>query len=594
MVTSDPDIVIANAGPDDSLSCDVLMVTLQASPVGDQYTYQWSGPGINITNEHLPNPVVTVDGTYTLVVTNQSTGCVSAPDEVTIVNIVTQIIAIIQSENMEFDCYITEVDLDATQSTNGPNIVYIWFDENGDIVGNSPILQVSSAGSFMFTVIDTISGCYDTASIDIRDLRVYPPVDAGSPQQIDCNNPTVILNEGAVNEWPDVIYQWTGPDGGILSPDTLLSITVGLPGEYHLMALDTALGCKNEDSVLVIDMTALPIADIGVLETFTCVDETAMLDIGSSDTGAEISYEWNGPLVNGVTGTLIEPTQPGLYHLTVINESTGCEASDSVLLEIPTPPDGLDADLKIPVCFGDASGSIMVSDVTGGTPPYLYSLNGGDQQVDPLFENLPAGTYQVEVTDANGCTYAQSFTIADGLELTIDIGPDIDLELGDSIILNANVSLPWSQIDSIVWSPGDHLSCTHCFNPVLYAIFDQVITATVYTSGCEASDQLTLRVDMDANVYIPNVFSPNGDGINDHVTVFADPRVKEVIFLEIFDRWGNQVFVGHNFQPNDPLLGWDGTFKNKPMNPAVFAYVAKVELINGVQIPLKGDITLLR
>jgi gliding motility-associated-like protein len=224
----------------------------------------------------------------------------------------------------------------------------------------------------------------------------------------------------------------------------------------------------------------------------------------------------------------------------------------------------------------------------------MYSLNGDTLTSIPIFEDLSAGTYNVEVIDANGCSYNQSFTIADGLPLTIDIGPDLELELGDSIILYANVSFPWSQLDSIVWGSGNYLSCTHCQNPTLYAMLDTIITATVYTEGCEASDQLTLRVDVDANVYIPNVFHPNGDGINDFVTVFADPRVKKVVYLEIFDRWGNMVFKRHEFPANDPLLGWDGSFKGKPMNPAVFAYHARVELINGEQRTYKGDITLIR
>ena len=103
-----------------------------------------------------------------------------------------------------------------------------------------------------------------------------------------------------------------------------------------------------------------------------------------------------------------------------------------------------------------------------------------------------------------------------------------------------------------------------------------------------------LDVDEDADVYIPNVFHPDGDHVNDHVTVFADPRVKRVVYLEIFDRWGNMVFKKYDFLPNEPLLGWDGTFKGKPMNPAVFAYIARVELINGAQVGYKGDITLLR
>ncbi|HJW29736.1 MAG TPA: gliding motility-associated C-terminal domain-containing protein, partial [Saprospiraceae bacterium] len=151
-----------------------------------------------------------------------------------------------------------------------------------------------------------------------------------------------------------------------------------------------------------------------------------------------------------------------------------------------------------------------------------------------------------------------------------------------------------SQVDSLVWALGDHLSCTHCINPTLYGLFDEIITATVYAGGCVDSDMLALRVDVDAKIYIPNVFSPNGDGINDHVTVFTDDKVRKIVYLEIFDRWGNQVFVANNIEPNDPLLGWDGSFKGKPMNPAVFAYIARVELINGQQIDRKGGITLVR
>jgi gliding motility-associated-like protein len=345
---------------------------------------------------------------------------------------------------------------------------------------------------------------------------------------------------------------------------------------------------------MVTDMSDFPAANIGLLEPFSCIDSVAMLDIGTSDTGDTISYVWNGPSISNVNTLVIEPTEPGQYILKVTNDLTGCEALDTIQLVLPDEPDGLDVDIDLPVCFGDSSGSVLVTNVTGGTPAYLYSLNGDDLTADPLFENLLAGTYMIEVVDGNGCTYGETFVVPDGQLLTIDIGPDIDLDLGDSVILWADVSFPWSQVDSLVWAAGDHLSCTHCFTPTLYAIEDEVISATVYSGGCMASDSLRLRVDVDADVYIPNVFSPNDDGINDHVTVFADPRVRKVVFLEIFDRWGNQVFVGHDFLPNDPVLGWDGTFKNKPMNPAVFAYVAKVELINGQQVSFKGDITLLR
>ena len=92
---------------------------------------------------------------------------------------------------------------------------------------------------------------------------------------------------------------------------------------------------------------------------------------------------------------------------------------------------------------------------------------------------------------------------------------------------------------------------------------------------------------VDGAAGFPPAFTPNGDGNNDVLEVYGTGLA--TVKMKIFNRWGEKIFDTGN-----QWGGWDGTFKNKPMNPAVFAYVAKVELINGVQIPLKGDITLLR
>jgi gliding motility-associated-like protein len=592
MVDLDPSAVIADAGPNFFFSCDITSVTLQGGPVGPDYSYQWSGPGINATNENDVNPVITVPGLYSLIVTDNVSQCVSLPDTVLIQDISLVIVAIIQDPD-NLDCFSTTIDLDATGSSSGPNIVYLWYDEDGNPIGSSPILNIQQGGMFTFVVMDTMSGCFEDTSVTVQELITFPPVDAGDSAQIDCNNPTVWLNQGGQG-LNDVIYQWTGPAGGILSTDTLLSILVGTPGYYYLTATHTLSHCDNVDSVLVTDMTILPLADIDVVENISCTDSLALLTIGTSSTGPGITYTWSGQGVNGNTATQIEPSLPGQYTLTVLNELTGCESSTSANITLPQEPQDLLVDIELPICAGDSSGSIDVLSVTGGTPPYIYTLGNNPSQSSPLFDSISAGTYTLTVIDGNGCSYSESITVVDGQVLTINIGPDLELELGESVTLWADVNFPWSQIDSIVWTPGEILSCTHCINPELVALNDATISATVYTGGCEATDELLLLVDVNADIYIPNVFSPNDDGINDHVTVFTDDKVRRVVYLEIFDRWGNQVFVGEDFAPNDPLLGWDGTFKGKKMNPAVFAYIAKVELINGDHLSRKGDITLLR
>jgi gliding motility-associated-like protein len=592
IVTADMNVIIADAGADAFFSCMIDSVILHAGPLGPDLIYQWTGPGIDSSNEHLINPVILVPGVYTLVVSNTITGCISVPDSVVVTDISSNIVAVIQ-DPLSLNCFSTSIDLDGTESSSGVNIVYLWLDDEGHEIGHTASIDVNSAGTYMFIVRDTISGCFDNDTVVVADLSIYPPINAGDPQQLNCINRFVILNDSATYNLPNIILHWEGPLGGILSNPDSLSILVGSAGEYILSATDTILGCTNSDSVLVTDISVLPIADIEVLQQFNCTDNTAILDIGNSSTGIDVHYLWNGPSVDSSTTEMIEPTEPGYYYLTVFNDSTGCNAIDSVQLLLPVIPYAADVDVKSPYCLGDSSGSITVQNVMGGVEPYTYSINGLDPQSSPSFNNLAPGTYILTVTDANGCSFQESYVITGGTFVTIDIGPDIELDYGDSIQLDPVINLPWNLVDSIVWT-GQNLSCTHCINPTLYGFINQIITATVYVGGCQADDHLVLHVDLHPEVYIPNVFSPNGDGKNDWVTVFANDRIKKVVYLEIFDRWGNNVFKATDFLPNDPLLGWDGTFRGLPMNPAVFAYVAKVELINGDQIPFKGDITLLR
>ena len=82
-------------------------------------------------------------------------------------------------------------------------------------------------------------------------------------------------------------------------------------------------------------------------------------------------------------------------------------------------------------------------------------------------------------------------------------------------------------------------------------------------------------------IFIPNIFTPNDDGVNDVFFIFGGDLVESIITFEIFDRWGNEVYDAQNFQPNDPANGWDGTFKDEKLSPAVFSYKAFVKYFGG-------------
>ncbi|MBV6652962.1 MAG: gliding motility-associated C-terminal domain-containing protein, partial [Mameliella sp.] len=96
------------------------------------------------------------------------------------------------------------------------------------------------------------------------------------------------------------------------------------------------------------------------------------------------------------------------------------------------------------------------------------------------------------------------------------------------------------------------------------------------------------------SVYIPNVFSPNNDGINDILYVQGDSRVENVEEFTVYNRWGEPVFEAFNFQINDDQFGWDGTFRGDIMNSGVFVYYVLVTFDNGTTAEFKGDVILMR
>jgi gliding motility-associated-like protein len=113
-------------------------------------------------------------------------------------------------------------------------------------------------------------------------------------------------------------------------------------------------------------------------------------------------------------------------------------------------------------------------------------------------------------------------------------------------------------------------------------------------NGCVATDLLTVFVNHPDEVFIPNAFSPNNDGINDVLMVFAGEDVAVIKSFLVFNRWGETVFDVYNFPPNDPAFGWDGDYRSKRYNNAVFVYMAEVEFIDGTVKLFKGDVAIIK
>ena len=114
------------------------------------------------------------------------------------------------------------------------------------------------------------------------------------------------------------------------------------------------------------------------------------------------------------------------------------------------------------------------------------------------------------------------------------------------------------------------------------------------TAGCTVTASVAVGVEKVREVYIPNSFSPNGDGTNDIFFINGGRGIRQVNSFRVYNRWGEVVYSDINFQPNDPSRGWNGMFRGKEVNPAVFVYIAEISFIDGIEEMYSGDVTVMK
>jgi len=376
-----------------------------------------------------------------------------------------------------------------------------------------------------------------------------------------------------------------------------------IPGNYRFEYLLQSQGvCPDDSTEVSVVINPLPTAIIANASQLTCANPTQSLDASGSSSGSGYTLQWTGPgiVADGNENTL-HPTvdKAGQYVLNISNTTTGCANSASVTVVGNTDaPSTVLINSRNPSCYGEQDASIHVDQVSGGVPPYQYSLNNGQLTSNNAFDHLAAGDYTVEVQDVNGCRWDTLLTIADPPIITIDLGPDIEIGLGEEVTVHAVVNLQPNEIDTLFWLPSDVIDCIDitCLEGTVHTYNTVILQATLIAiGGCSVSDELTIKVNKNRRLFVPNVFSPNDDGINDVFYIFGDAHQISIIKkFQIFNRWGDQIFEASDFHPNDMTKGWDGRFKGDLVNPGVFVYTAEVEYIDGVTEVVTGDVTLVR
>ena len=181
--------------------------------------------------------------------------------------------------------------------------------------------------------------------------------------------------------------------------------------------------------------------------------------------------------------------------------------------------------------------------------------------------------------------------------LTLDLGPDQNLELGDELTIIADANFT---IDRYFWSSTTDILPCSTSDDCPQISWLPTNTQTVYltaedNNGCAITDSVQITVTPVYDLYIPNVFSPNRDGVNDYFTVYGESkRINRIASFEIFNRWGQLLYQETDLPIGSASVGWNGRAGDKVVDQGVYIYRIEVEFLDGTIREYGGDVTLLR
>lgn len=576
-VTEPNDIVLQISGTDAScdLSNDGSAYVVATGGTG-AYTYNWN-PNVGNTDS-----VVNLAGltTYSVTVTDQN-GCTENTN--IYVDTVYRLSAFATADSA--NCFNEPSGSATITATNGTGpYSYSW-----------------SSGSLSQTATNLVAATYTATVTDNLGCRATASATVLQPSQIititDTERPNCV-GESTGKAWvsasggtPGYTYSWSTLP--VQQTDTAFGLS---RGNYNVTVTD-ANGCTVANSANVLDPLSLRFTGITRSEISCASDEDGEVTVFVTGGTGQLTALWS----NGNNGFTNSNLGPGTYSVTISDEK-GCEIDTAITFNAP-PRLVFGATFPIDAsCYGLEDGEIWVQGAQGTRDPafgYEYSIDGvtwitteGDpaNDVTGRFRELAAGTYTVYVRDANGCTIDTTITVGQPDEIFVYIEPgDTNIALGDQIPLNVRIA-PYdnSVVNSYFWTPSNGLSCMDCQNPVASPYVTTTYTVTVdYLNDCIGTQEIEILVGPGTPIFVPNMFTPNGDGLNDYLMVYGRDIARA--HMRIFDRWGEMVFETYS-QHN----GWDGTYKGEMMRPGVYVYQLEVEYLNGEEAFFNGSVTLVR
>ena len=415
-------------------------------------------------------------------------------------------------------------------------------------------IYATESGIYTHTLTNSV-GCDSIITVD---LTVNDTVIVSYIEEI-CNGDTLIIRDTEYTEsgFYDIVIT---DDFGC---DTLINIDVTVLSESYSTVNETI--CEGE---------TVTFGDIEISESGTY--EAILVNAIGCDSIVTLNIDVNQPSEFAFTEEIcegeifsyyeIETEEPGSYEV-VIENAAGSDST--IIVDLVVNP-LLRRDIEVTLCEGEVYEQ--------------YGLSASTSDI-----------YEVRFANAEGCDSIVTVDLfINTPEDLLELGPDMEIDLGETIDVIPEFIA--DDLTNLVWydENGNQLGTDRELNGYKPLVDTKVFLSGSDSNGCDVVDEIMIRVILNVEIYIPNVFSPNGDGSNDEFLFKYNEGIVGIQEVLIFDRWGSHIYTADSPFASEAYMGWDGTFKGDKVNPGVYVYTIVANIIDGSTRSFSGDVTVVR
>jgi gliding motility-associated-like protein len=484
-------------------------------------------------------------------------------------------------------CEGSTIQLVSTSSL-AASVQWHFSDDNSTVFGNSVVHTFNAPGTYTITLTaqnPITCNAVDTIS---RTITVVAPIVETLADVTVCSGIPVQL--GQVSADPNAVYLWTPNDGNLSDVNGPLPIFTGGSNASYQLLVQHDVCTDTLTQNVVVPQLELTLPNDTSLCVPNNVDLTAAINPANGSLIWSASPDFSSPLNSNTQDLSINVFVNGMQTYFAQLTSQGCTVEDSVSVFMVGDQATSQGDFT--ACYGD---TVSLS-VLNPNPTFNYQWQSNAQLLSGQGTSsvefiITAGTtVSVSAATPSGCFAQDTVQVAvsalNASTIEATATPTVVL-VGTNVQLNAS---PVNAGYNYVWTPNIGLSNANIHNPNAFVETTTTYYVTVADGDCVQQDSVTVRV-VDficgrPTVYVPNAFTPNLDQANDWLYVRGN-FITELNF-KVFDRWGELVF-----ETQDQSVGWNGYYKGKKVDPAVFVYYLRTVCEGGEIYFEEGNITVL-